>query len=108
MGKEFKKGDKVFHTRLKKYGIFVAYSKLSDDDAIVEFIDYYGDKDVKVFSSCFLQKVEIKEVETKEDKVHYEVFYKVYIDNSKTLERVKKEMFNKENEAIKYLKRKEE
>ena len=58
MKKEFKSGDKVFHTRLKKYGVFVAYSKLSDNDAIVEFIDEYGYEDIITISVCFLKKGE--------------------------------------------------
>ncbi len=54
MKKEFKTGDKIFHTRLGKYGTFIAYSRLSDNDAIVEFIDDY--EDVIVVSLCFLKK----------------------------------------------------
>ena len=60
MKKEFKSGDKVFHTRLKQYGIFINYSKLSNDDAIVKFVDEYGDEDVKVVSLCFLEKIKTK------------------------------------------------
>ena len=104
MEKIFKSGDKVFLIRLKQYGIFISYLKSSDDEAIVEFVDQYGCEDVKVFSLCFLQKVETKEVEIKENKVHYEVFYKVYINNQKMLERVKKEIFDTKSKAIKYLK----
>lgn len=58
MKKEFKTGDKIFHTRLGKYGTFIAYSKLSDNDAIVEFIDEYDYEDVIVVSSCFLKKAD--------------------------------------------------
>lgn len=57
MKKEFKNGDKIFHTRLGKYGTFVAYSKLSDSDAVVEFIDEDDYEDVIVVSLCFLKKV---------------------------------------------------
>ena len=60
MKKEFKTGDKVFHTRLKQYGIFINYSKFSNDDAIVKFVDEYGDEDVKVVSLCFLEKIKTK------------------------------------------------
>lgn len=77
MEKIFKSGDKVFHIRLKQYGIFISYLKSSDDEAIVEFVDQYGGEDVKVVSLCFLQKVETKEVEIKENKVHKENNYEI-------------------------------
>lgn len=100
MEKEFKKGDKVFYMETEQYGTFVDYSKCDDDEAVVNL--FYGDnsEEATFVSLCFLKKVETKEVEIKEDKVHYEVFYKVYINNDKTLERAKKEIFNTENEAI--------
>ena len=57
MKKEFKTGDKVFHTRLGKYGTFIAYSKLSDSDAVVEFIDEDDYEEAMFVSLCFLKKV---------------------------------------------------
>ena len=103
MEKEFKKGDKVFYMETEQYGTFVDYSKCDDNDAVVNL--FYGDnsEEATLVLLCFLKKVETKEVKEVEEKVHYEVFYKVYIDNSKTLERAKKEIFNIENEAIDYL-----
>ena len=94
MEKEFKKGDKVFYMETEQYGTFVDYSKRDDNDAVVNL--FYGDnsEEATLVLLCFLKKVETKEVKEVEEKVHYEVFYKVYIDNSKTLERAKKEIFN--------------
>ncbi len=103
MEKEFKKGDKVFYMETEQYGTFVDYSKCDDNDAVVNL--FYGDnsEEATLVLLCFLKKVETKEVKEVEEKVHYEVFYKVYINNGKTLERAKKEIFNTENEAIDYL-----
>lgn len=106
MKKEFKKGDKVFYMKTGQYGTFVDYSKCDDDEAVVNL--FYGEnsEEAMFVSLCFLKKAETKEAKEVEEKVHYEVFYKAYIDNSKTLERAKKEISNTENEAIEYLKTK--
>ena len=103
MNDEFKKGDKVFYMETEQYGTFVDYSKCDDDEAVVNL--FYGEnsEEAMFVSLCFLKKAETKEVKEVEEKVHYEVFYKVYIDNTKTLERAKKEIFKTKHEAIDYL-----
>lgn len=81
MKKEFKTGDKVFHTRLRKYGFFVDYSKWSDDYAVVSL--FYDDnfKETMFVSLHFLEKAIVKK---------YEVFWKFYINNNKNLKGIKK------------------
>lgn len=46
----FKKDDKVYHKRLKWFGVFIKYSKLSDDECFVIFTDEDGNEDTRCVS----------------------------------------------------------
>lgn len=46
----FKKDDKVYHKRLKRFGVFIKYSKLSDDECFVTFTDEDGNEDTRCVS----------------------------------------------------------
>lgn len=55
MDKRFKAGDEVYHTRLKRFGKFIKYHPLSDDEAYVEFTDDYGYPDGKCVTAWLLE-----------------------------------------------------
>ncbi len=103
MKKEFKTGDKVFYMETEQYGTFVDYSIYKENMAIVNLFCDNNSEEETFISLSHLKKAETKKVEIEGDKIHYEVFYKVYIDNKKILERAKKEIFKTKHEAIDYL-----
>lgn len=51
----FQTGDRVYHRKLKRYGIFVQYAWESDEECDVEFETEDGFADYRHVSVCFLE-----------------------------------------------------
>lgn len=47
---KFKKGDIIYHKRLKQFGTFIKYNQLCDEECLVEFSDEDGYEDYRIVS----------------------------------------------------------